>query len=268
MLRLTVLLSSFGLLPLMSAPAFAAEETASNGDVTATFSYDKPEEYQWENMRLVIARAGQVVYDQPVVARNCEEPYCAPGGGREARSVRVQDLNTDGTPEVVLDLFTGGAHCCHVTQVFADSGAVYRQRAERNFGDFGHRLKDLDADGAPEFLAADFRFDYEFSAFAFSGAPIRIYAWREGAFRQVTDDYRSEIRADATLWMRRYRRASRRYEPQGVLAAWAADEYRLGRRAIALRFVRREVRSGKLRGMPGRGTFVHRLDRTLKRWGY
>jgi hypothetical protein len=35
-----------------------------------------------------------------------------------------------------------------------------------------------------------------------------------------------------------------------------------------LRVVRREIRSGKLRGMPERRTFVHRLDRTLKRWGY
>jgi hypothetical protein len=267
-LRLTVLLSSCALLGLIAAPALAEEETASDGDVSATFSYDQPEKYQWENMRLAIAQAGVVVYDEPVSAEHCEEPYCAPSGVGQTRSVRVQDLDGDGGPEVILDLFTGGAHCCHVTQIFADGSGVYRKRAERNFGDPGYRLNDLDADGEPEFVGADFRFDYQFSAFAFSGAPIRIYAWRDGTFRQVTDDYRSQIRADAALWMKRYRRASRRDEPQGVLAAWAADEYRLGRRATALRFVRSEIRSGKLRDLPGRGTFVHRLDRTLKRWGY
>jgi hypothetical protein len=261
-------LLSLALLALLSAPAYAEEETASNGDVSATFSYDQPEKYEWANMRLSIARAGQVVYDEPVVAKDCEEPYCAPGGAGRTRSVRVQDLDGGGSLEVVLDLFTGGAHCCHVTQVFADSGGGVRMRAERNFGDPGYRLEDLDDDGATEFVGADFRFDYQFSAFAFSGAPIRIYAWHSGTFRHVTDDYPAQIRADAALWMRRYRKASQRDEPQGVLAAWAADEYRLGRRRTALRFIRKEIRSGKLRDMPGRGTFVHRLDRTLKRWRY
>jgi hypothetical protein len=53
-----------------------------------------------------------------------------------------------------------------------------------------------------------------------------------------------------------------------MLAAWAADQYRLGRRARALRFVRREVRSGRLRHMRGRRGFARRLDRQLRRWGY
>lgn len=96
---------------------------------------------------------------------------------------------------------------------------------------------------------------HAFTAFAFSGAPIRICAWTSAGFRQVTNDYRSAIRDDAALWLRRYRRAPRSHEPQGVLA----DQYRLGQRAGALRFVRKEVSSGKLRSMPDRRTFVRRL---------
>jgi len=168
----------------------------------------------------------------------------------------------------VLDLYWGGAHCCFLAEVFNDAGGIYGKAAERNFGDFGYRLKDLDGDRRSEFVGSDFRFDYEFSSFAFSGAPIRVYDWRQGRFRQVTRRFRAAIRADAALWMRRYRRAPRAYEPQGVLAAWAADEYRLVRRAAALRFIRREIRPGKLSTLPGRRTFVHHLDRVLRRWGY
>src|SRR5262245_46897289 len=32
-------------------------------------------------------------------------------------SARVRDLDADGEPEVFLDTYTGGAHCCSVTHV-------------------------------------------------------------------------------------------------------------------------------------------------------
>jgi hypothetical protein len=256
------------LLALFSARASAEEQTATSGDVIAVFSFDQPQDYQWENLHLTITRAGQVAYDAPVTARNCDEPYCAPGGADEAKSVRVQDLDGDGRPEVILDLFWGGAHCCHLAQVFNDAAGIYHQRATRNFGDFGYRLKKLDADDLPEFVGSDFRFDYEFTAFAFSGSPVRVYNWRNGSFRQITRRFHAAIRADAGVWMHRYRRARRADEPQGVLAAWAADEYRLGHRSAALRFIRREIWLGKLSTMPRRQTFVHHLDRVLRRWGY
>jgi hypothetical protein len=253
---------------LFSAPASAEEQTATSGDVTAVFSFDQPEDYQWENLHLTITHAGQVAYDAPVTARNCDEPYCAPAGADKAKSVRVQDLDGDGRPEVILDLYWGGAHCCYLAQLFTDTAGAYHQRATQNFGDFGYRLKDLDGDGLPEFVGSDFRFDYEFTAFAFSGSPIRVYDWHNGSFRQITRRFHSAIRADAAMWMHRYRRARRADEPQGVLAAWAADEYRLGHRAAALRFIRKVIRVGKLSTMPRRQTFVHHLDRVLRQWGY
>src|SRR4051812_9272358 len=252
----------------LSAPAYADEETATSGDVTATFSYDQPQDYQWENLHLTISRAGQPVYDEPISAPHCEEPYCAPGGAGRSKSLHAHDLDGDGRPEVILDLWWGGAHCCSLAQVFNDGGGTYRRRATLNFGDFGFRLKDLDADGLPEFVGADYRFDYEFTAFAFSGSPIRVYNWHNGSFRQVTSHFQPAIHADAAAWMHRYRKAPRSHEPEGMLAAWAADEYRLGDRAKALRFIRKEIRSGKLSTMPNRQTFVHHLDRVLTRWGY
>ena len=68
--------------------------------------------------------------------------------------------------------------------------------------------------------------------------------------------------------MHRYRRARRADEPQGVLAAWGADQYRLGHRAAALRFIRKEVRVGKRQRCIAAETFVHHLDRVLRQWGY
>jgi hypothetical protein len=50
-----------------------------------------------------------------------------------------------------------------------------------------------------------------------------------------------------------------------------ADEYRLGRRHRALRYVRAQARHGKLRAAMGArraARWPGRLDRTLRRWGY
>jgi hypothetical protein len=146
-------------------------------------------------------------------------------------------------------------------------GAAYRA-VERNWGEPGYRVKNVGGRGTSELVTADPRFAYAFSAFAFSGFPVRVLRFRDDRLVNVTRGLRRVVRADARRWMRGYRRMPRRYEPQGVLAAWAADRYLLGRRRSALRFVRRAVRSGKLRSMPGRGTFPHRLDRKLRRWGY
>lgn len=256
------------LVALFAATAEADNQVSTLGDVTATFSFRQPEQNQWEGLHLTIARANQVVYDQPVTVKDCVEPYCAPAGMTQRNSVRVVDLDGDRVPEVLVDLYTGGAHCCFITDVFGSTGTAYGKRTERNFADPGYRLKDLDSDGAAEFLTADYRFGYAFAAFAFSAMPVRILSWRQGTFRDVTGNYRTRIRADAALWLRRYKRASRRDEPQGIIAAWVADQYRLGKRRSALAFVRREVRSGKLRSMPNRRTFAGRLDRNLTNWGY
>jgi hypothetical protein len=49
---------------------------------------------------------------------------CAPGAtGARASSVQVIDLDDTGQPNVVVDLYTGGAHCGSVAQVF--TGGVH-----------------------------------------------------------------------------------------------------------------------------------------------
>ena len=248
-----------------AAPAAAKQETATAGQVSATFTYfgDYPDGLT--GLRLSIGRAGATIYDQPVVARDCEEPWCAPGGGK-GRSVHVRDLDQDGEPEVLLDLYTGGAHCCVVGQIFTFDAPAYRRAAERNWADAGYRIADVDRNGSVELKSADARFAYAFAAFAFSAFPLQVFRWRGDHLVDVTVRFRRALRKDARRWMRIYRHAE--YEPQGALAAWAADQYRLGHRRDARRVVRRAVRTGRLREMPGASRFPTKLDRKLRRWGY
>jgi hypothetical protein len=157
------------------------------------------------------------------------------------------------------------------SELVALTAGAAPQRFEHDWGDAGYRLRDLGGDGVAEFVSADDRFAYAFTAYAFSALPLQILSFRGDRFTDVTARYRARVRADARRWRRAYRRARADAFPQGVLAAWTADRYRLGRRARALRFDRHQARHGKLRAAMGARRarrFVGRLDRTLRRWGY
>jgi hypothetical protein len=137
--------------------------------------------------------------------------------------------------------------------------------SSHNFGDPGFRLKDLDGDGRPEWVTGDDAFAYTFTAYAFSGLPVQILRYSAGTFSDVTNGFPAQIQTDAVRWLKRYRHARHAKDGTqlGVLAAWAADEYRLGRRAQALSYLHSEARKGFVKAR-----FVRRLDHFLRKRGY
>lgn len=252
-----------------AGPASADEQVASGGAVTATFSFDVDDETGYSDLRLTISRGGAMLYDAPVSAENCEEPGCRPGNF-EADSVAVADLDGDAEPEVVLSLYWGGAHCCTIVQVFSFDGGSYRV-AERNLGNPGFRLDDVDDDGTTEAVTNDDRFAYRYTAYAFSILPVQVLAWDGRRWYDDTSTHMDLVRSDLRRTWRLLKSARRHdYETRGVAAAWAANRYRLGKRRSTLKSLRRMARAGKLKGFPPRSpsTFVAELDRFLVRSGY
>lgn len=76
------------------------------------------------------------------------------------------DLNADGYPDLVIETFSGGAHCCFGTQVFSlrpAAAALILQKPESNAG--GH-FEDLDLDGIFEFITYDDSFAYQYCPYA------------------------------------------------------------------------------------------------------
>jgi hypothetical protein len=135
---------------LTAQAALADEQVAGSGQVSATFSFDRRGEYKFTDLWLRIDRAGTTVFDEAVDIPTCQEPYCVPAGALEdSDTVRLRDLDADGEPEVLVDVFTGGAHCCFATEILRFDGSSYRARS-RNWADSGYRLADLDHDGRPE----------------------------------------------------------------------------------------------------------------------
>jgi hypothetical protein len=256
------------LLGLVVAPAaaHATTETASLGATSATFTYEKTGDFTYTGMKLTVTRAGAVAFDGVATTPECEDPYCAPAGVVSGSSLKVADLDGDGEPEVLVDLYTGGAHCCTVTEILRWNGTAYRT-ATRNFADFGYTLD------AGTFVTGDPRFAYAFASFADSAFPVRLLTFGAAGWRDVTRAHRATLTADAARWLKEYRKRRSGTVALGVLAAWVADEDRLGAtaRAKADRYLTAELRAGRLKaeqGWPHGKTYISMLRRRLKAWGY
>jgi hypothetical protein len=260
---------------LVAATGAPPQEQVTVGSVRAALFYTKqtnPPPTQFKNLWLQIARGGAVVLDQAVPPYSRQSAIVMPAGVGQKRSLSIHDLDGDGEPEVLLDLFWGGAHCCSWTRVYRydASGNTYVP-VNHFWGDLGYRLQDLDGDGKPELISGDDRFAYRFAAFAFSGFPIQIWSYAGGRFTDVTRRFPKRVAADAARQWRYSREAGRRYhEYRGFLASWAADQYLLGHRAKVAQALAGASKRGELnRGLPASpAAYIRSLERFLRSSGY
>lgn len=250
-----------------------AQEQTASGAVTALFYYTKSTDStgftQYKNVSLTILRSGTIAYSGAVPPYPGESGASIyPAGYGQTRSVAVRDLDGDGEPEVLLDLYWGGAHCCFWSDVYRYDGSGYSV-AHHFWGDLGYRLADVSGDGRPEFVSGDDRFAYAFSAFAFSLFPIQIWSYQSGQFTNVTRHYPARIRRDAARSWHYYLRLRRaHYETEGAAAAWAADEYLLHHQTLVWRRLKPLARAGRLQGNYGPVRFLRKLRLFLRHQDY
>ena len=246
-------------------------ERAKAGAVEAVFTYSyDPAAFRFTRQHLTIARDGVTSFSALL-----RKP---PGNGANAqpsgyfthrRSVSVTDIDGDGEPEVVLDLYWGGAHCCWYSQIYQYVPATKRYAPLVHvWGDFSYVLADLDHNGTQELVTRDDRFSYAFASFADSRWPVRILRYQDGKLTVETGLYRSEIGRDANALWHAALNPKRRTSNQGIVAAWAADEAMVGHWAVAFRTIDRLSRSGKIHGELSRVKFEQKLRSFLRRTGY
>ena len=252
---------------LVPAVAQATTQTAHSGSVTASFTFHGSiNGGGYHNDSLRITRNGAVAYSAAVRSPSCGS-QCWPADTQHS-SVHVVDMQHNGAKQVVLDLYTGGAHCCFIEQVFFLRGGSYH-KAERYFGDPGSRLLDLRHNGHLEFLSANPAFSYLYTSFAASGNPIQIFSFSQGKFHDVTRAYPSRIRADAKGWLDAFKK---HYDDsEGLIAAWAADEYMLGRKSQAIAYLNAQAQAGHLNALDtslNGHKFVLQLEKDLTKLGY
>jgi subtilisin-like proprotein convertase family protein len=257
-------------LTLNISRAVSQRLSARKGMTQATVSFVENDNV-YEKLRLQVVRNGRTRVDSPVQRLGCRECNTF-----RPVSVKIRDLD-GGEPEVLLELYTGGAHCCTVLFVLRYDPRVnaYREKL-LFFGNFGYGLIDLDHDGLPEFRASDERFLYTFAAFAYSTAPPQISRYRQGRVTDVTRSFPREIKKDAALLAEQFLKVvpGKDVDVRSVVAAYVADQYLLNRpdqanRALDFALAHGELSGGDTRlGWPSGRNFIAVLMKDLRRWGY
>src|SRR4051794_5843594 len=247
-------------LPLAAAsPAYALhkDDTVTSGQVTATLSYDYKRsrfgDSDYSNLHVTIDRAGARLVDQalePCPADDMSCPQSWPAGGSELSSVTLRGLDCDEEPEVLIDLYSGGANCCYLTQSFRfdELQNKYIEKLLRPGLSFPYTLKDLNDDALPEFRSVDYRFAYKYGSNADTPRPLRIFDWDHGRLVDVTIAYPKLAARDAADMYGVYLhfRKNKDVNLRGVLAAYVADSYNAGNGRAAWRKVVAAFRRGEL----------------------
>jgi hypothetical protein len=92
------------------------------------------------------------------------------------------DINKDGKKEIMIDEFTGGAHCCHIIAIYGlDSAAT---KIFDYDGEHSHLyVSDIDNDSLYELVSTDCSFAYWQTCYAESPRPGLIWRWDNGKYR-------------------------------------------------------------------------------------
>jgi len=257
------------------AGASAAVESAQLGSTAAQFSYDQSGSgvFQFSNLRVKILRNGVAFVDQPPAGypsfpAGAGLEGVGPAYGGQAPSVHVLQLDSTPDPEIVVDLFTGGAHCCFYSQIFSFSpgGNVYTSIVQ-DWLDQGYMFKDLDGDGISEFSSRDGRFAYAFGSFAASAFPPQIFKFSNGQMLDVTRQFPAIIRNDLGRQKRQWKKVRTKFDARPPLAAYTADQCLLGTCSKGFNLVNKSIKRGdKFVGGPGK--FPGKLRKFLRKEGY
>jgi hypothetical protein len=161
-----------------------------------------------------------------------------------------------GTPALCLAQFPAGPvaligttnafnQCCFLLDTYAPRVA---RRSVLQDGLVMPRLRLVNS-ATPVIVSADGSFLAQFSDYADSAAPLRVLTVRGDRQRDVTSSYRAKLRADAGAWWKRFDQRPQR--GLGFLAAWAADQDRLGHDKSVWSTLHELDDAGKLSGMTG-----------------
>jgi hypothetical protein len=211
-------------------------------------------------IRVTIARGGAVAFNGPL--RPCRFG-CAPedpSGGRFVE-LKVADLDGDGEAEVLVDRADGFTPCCTLETAILRRNPATGAYAEldRHWGE-RYRVADLDGDRIAELVTADLRF-YERFAPRVAGfqLPVKILQLRGQGLVDVTRAHPAVIRRHTRSLDRLIRstdaiangrrpgnRTIARVALRPQLAAYAAEERLLGRRAVGDARVAHEVARGRV----------------------
>lgn len=152
--------------------------------------------------------------------------------------VFLLDLDNDGAAEVIVSTFSGGAHCCTTFDIYSWRKDKFRKTKLEGMDGMGGGFNDLDGDGDYEFILGDRRFLYQFTSYAGSATPSRIYDFVDGKLKENTRKYPKFLRENLNYLYESFLEDKKSRSPvNGKLAAYVAQKILLAEYEDGWRFM-------------------------------
>ena len=129
------------------------------------------------------------------VSKNCSNIFKSECGDR-VLSIVAEDLDNNGKKELLMEQYTGGAHCCSYVVAFRMVNDRISVLDTLWWRDSGYEIKDLDNDGTKELTGYDAVFAYAFTNFAQSYFPVIIIKFKNDKFYDATKQFPGEVEKD------------------------------------------------------------------------
>jgi hypothetical protein len=143
--------------------------------------------------------------------------------------IALKDLDSNDIPEVIVESFTGGAHCCMAITTYTWQNEQFHPIYFDYLDGGGGQFEDLNGDGLTEFVTADNAFFYAFSSYAGSFPPNLILTFQDGQYIDTTPQFEEALRSTAwNMFQVMEDLGTEGIDSNGVLASYVAQKIRLG----------------------------------------
>ena len=138
---------------------------------------------------------------------------------------QLQDLDSDGTEEIIVRNYSGGAHCCTNTTIHRWTGEAFSSVETGYLDGIGPDIADVNGDGYVEMAVPHQAFLYRFGSYAESFPPVTFFTYRDGelvdATRQFPERIREQIETLQSVFVRV--REEDDYISNSLLASYVAQ---------------------------------------------
>lgn len=192
-------------------------------------------------------------------------------------SITALDLDTNGSKEILIETYSGGAHCCTSLYIARANSNSFKYLDTIYWGNCGFEIKDLNNDGRKEIIGCNDMFAYYFTNFAQSRFPVVIYNFSDNKVKMANEKFKplikkeiEEIKAELNDYLKKgfdcAKKENDKYEVfntdagavQALLGAIVANYHSIGQADLGYDYVK------KVYKCPDRSNFIKVLKTEFK----
>lgn len=164
-------------------PTFACDSdlcTRTSGDYKAFIKVNRDREGYIEDRSFYIKQSGKTIFSD--ISHN---NYYFGAVGENHKKYSIQDINNNGTADLVTTTYTGGSRCCYILNIY-ELGHSLKRIFTIEANHHGYEIQDLNHDGTFEILYRDPTLMCEGNEFYHcptSAAGLVIFEWTEKEYK-------------------------------------------------------------------------------------